>query len=281
MNRRCFVKSGLGLTSLLALGSVPFVAGPQAQAAAPVRKALPFRMGCAGYTFVKYGLETALQMMKRLDIRYMSLKDFHLPINADNAKIAEVLALFKKYEVTPYAVGPIYMNSEAEVKNAFAYAKRVGVDMIVAIPKYELLPLVDELVKEYNFKVAIHIHGPDTPLFPDAADVWKHVEKLDSRIGICYDIAHTVRTGANLLEDYRKYSSRIYDMHIRDVTQAAKSGHCIEAGRGIIDFRPFFAAITEANYTGVCSVEYEKDMTDVLPGLAETTGYFNAILKYL
>jgi hypothetical protein len=197
------------------LGSVPFVAGPQAQAAAPVRKALPFRMGCAGYTFVKYDLETALQMMKRLDIRYMSLKDFHLPINSDDAKIADVLALFKKYDVTPYAVGPIYMNTEAEVKNAFAYAKRVGVDMIVGIPKYELLPLVDELVKEYNFKVAIHIHGPDTPLFPDATDVWKHVEKLDSRIGICYDIAHTVRTGANLLKDYKKYSSRIYDMHIR------------------------------------------------------------------
>ncbi|MDI9400783.1 MAG: sugar phosphate isomerase/epimerase [Verrucomicrobiota bacterium] len=276
MNRRCFVKSALGLAGLLALGSAPSTAS-----AAPVRKALPFRMGCAGYTFVKYDLETALQMMKRLDIRYMSLKDFHLPINADAEKIAEVLALFKKYGVSPYAVGPIYMNSEAEVKNAFAYAKRVGVKMIVAIPKYELLPLVDELVKEYDFKVAIHIHGPDTQLFPDATDVWKHIEKLDSRIGICYDIAHTVRTGVDLIEDYKKYSSRIYDMHIRDVTQANKSGHCIEAGRGIIDFRPFFAAITEANYTGVCSVEYEKDMSDILPGLAETVGYFNAILNYL
>lgn len=276
MNRRCFVKSALGLAGLLALGSAPSTAS-----AAPVRKALPFRMGCAGYTFVKYDLETALQMMKRLDIRYMSLKDFHLPINADAEKIAEVLALFKKYGVSPYAVGPIYMNSEAEVKNAFAYAKRVGVKMIVAIPKYELLPLVDELVKEYDFKVAIHIHGPDTQLFPDATDVWKHIEKLDSRIGICYDIAHTVRTGVDLIEDYKKYSSRIYDMHIRDVTQANKSGHCIEAGRGIIDFRPFFAAITEANYTGGCSVEYEKDMSDILPGLAETVGYFNAILNYL
>ncbi|MGI6346624.1 MAG: sugar phosphate isomerase/epimerase family protein [Limisphaerales bacterium] len=276
MNRRCFVKSALGLAGLLALGSAPSTAS-----AAPVRKALPFRMGCAGYTFVKYDLETALQMMKRLDIRYMSLKDFHLPINADAEKIAEVLALFKKYGVSPYAVGPIYMNSEAEVKNAFAYAKRVGVKMIVAIPKYELLPLVDELVKEYDFKVAIHIHGPDTQLFPDATDVWKHIEKLDSRIGICYDIAHTVRTGVDLIEDYKKYSSRIYDMHIRDVTQANKSGHCIEAGRGIIDFRPFFAAITETNYTGVCSVEYEKDMSDILPGLAETVGYFNAILNYL
>lgn len=276
MNRRCFVKSALGLAGLLALGSAPSTAS-----AAPVRKALPFRMGCAGYTFVKYDLETALQMMKRLDIRYMSLKDFHLPINADAEKIAEVLALFKKYGVSPYAVGPIHMNSEAEVKNAFAYAKRVGVKMIVAIPKYELLPLVDELVKEYDFKVAIHIHGPDTQLFPDATDVWKHIEKLDSRIGICYDIAHTVRTGVDLIEDYKKYSSRIYDMHIRDVTQANKSGHCIEAGRGIIDFRPFFAAITEANYTGVCSVEYEKDMSDILPGLAETVGYFNAILNYL
>jgi sugar phosphate isomerase/epimerase len=167
------------------------------------------------------------------------------------------------------------------VKNSFAYAKRVGVDNR-RLPKYELLPLVDELVKRYNIQSRYpnsrSRHYTALPRRHRRLEAW---EKLDSRIGICYDIAHTVRTGANLLKDYKKYSSRIYDMHIRDVTQATKSGHCIEAGRGIIDFRPFFAAIAKNNYTGVCSVEYEKDMTDVLPGLAETTGYFNAILKYL
>ncbi len=68
-------------------------------------------------------------------------------------------------------------------------------------------------------------------------------------------------------------------MHVWDVSKADKSGWCVEAGRGLIDFEKLFNTLRDVNYTGVCSLEYAKDMSDVLPGVAESIGYFNGILK--
>ena len=137
------------------------------------------------------------------------------------------------------------------------------------------------MVKEYDFRVAIHIHGPDIKTFPDATDVWNHVKDLDERIGICYDITHTVRMGHNLVEDYMKYHKRVYDIHIKDVSRADKSGHTMEAGRGIINFKEFFNALIETNYSGKCSIEHEKDMSDVFPGIAESIGYYRGALDVI
>jgi hypothetical protein len=51
--------------------------------------------------------------------------------------------------------------------------------------KTEILPYVDKKVKEYDFQYAIHLHGPDIVLFPDADDVWNHTKDLYPRIGMC------------------------------------------------------------------------------------------------
>lgn len=275
MNRRNFIKSAF---STVALGTM-FSGSAAILNATNEKKNQAIKFGCAGFTFHKYSLDDALKMMDRLNIRYMSLKDFHLPINANDEKIAEVLSKFKNKNIIPYTVGPIYMKSEEAVIDAFSYAQKVGVKLIIAVPDYHLLPLVEEKVKEYDFKVAIHIHGPDTKVYPDAADVIAHVENLDSRIGICYDIGHTVRMGHDLLSDFEKYHTRIYDIHLKDVNKNNRSGHCVEGGRGIIDFKKFFSLLIQLNYNGIASIEYEKDMSDVLPGLAETIGYFNGILS--
>jgi sugar phosphate isomerase/epimerase len=36
--------------------------------------------------------------------------------------------------------------------------------------------------------------------------------------------------------------------------------------------------LKKIQYKGVCSIEFEKDMGDPLPGIAESTGYFKAVL---
>jgi sugar phosphate isomerase/epimerase len=49
-------------------------------------------------------------------------------------------------------------------------------------------------------------------------------------------------------------------------------------GRGVIDFPALVRALKKVNYTGICSIEFEKDMQDPLPGIAESLGYFRALL---
>jgi sugar phosphate isomerase/epimerase len=66
-------------------------------------------------------------------------------------------------------------------------------------------------------------------------------------------------------------------MHIKDVTKAEQDGKAIEAGRGIINFPALVKALRKINYRGHCSIEFEKDMKDPLPGIAESVGYFKGV----
>ena len=117
-----------------------------------------FKIGMAGYTFAKFDIDKTLETMQRADVHYLCIKDFHLPLTSTDEQIAAFHAKLQSKGVTGYAVGPIYMKSEAEIDQAFEYAKRVGVTLIVGVPNYDLLPYVDKKVKEYNFHYAIHLH---------------------------------------------------------------------------------------------------------------------------
>ena len=238
-----------------------------------------FKVGMAGYTFVKFDLDKTLETLKKADVNYLCIKDFHLPLASTDEEISAFHAKLKASNVTGYAVGPIYMKTQEEVDRAFAYAKRVGVKLVVGVPNYELLPYVDKKVKEYGFKYAIHLHGPDLPLYPDADDVWNNVKDLDPRIGMCLDIGHNTRNGKDPVADLKKYHTRVFDIHIKDVTGATKQGYSVEIGRGIIDFPAFVKMLREVGYTGVCSLEHEKDMTDPFMGIAESIGYFRGVIE--
>ncbi|OFX50924.1 MAG: xylose isomerase [Bacteroidetes bacterium GWB2_41_8] len=238
-----------------------------------------FKIGMAGYSFVKLNdLDKSLATMKKADVHYLCIKDFHLPFKSTDAEIAAFHAKLKDYGVTGYAVGPIYMKTEAEIDNAFEYAKRVGVKLIVGVPNVELLPYVDKKVKEYGFNYAIHLHGPDIKIYPDAEDVWNNVKDLDPRIGMCLDIGHDTRNGKDPVADLKKYHTRVFDIHIKDVTGTTKLGYSLEIGRGVIDFPAFVKMLRKVGYTGVCSLEHEKDMADPYMGIAESIGYFRGVI---
>lgn len=280
LTRRTFFKQSLAGATLIGLGgcnATPAVV----EEVATGKKTNPFHLGMAGYTFVNFDLETTLKTLQRLDVRFLCIKDFHLPLDSDEEQIKAFHDKCVSYGVKGYAVGPIYMRSKEEVDKAFAYAGRVGVKLIVGVPDYELLPYVDEQVKKYGFNYAIHLHGPDIDRYPDATDVWEHTKDLDPRIGMCLDIGHDLRNGCDPVEDFRKYHTRVFDIHIKDITDNTKAGKGIELGRGKIDFPAFIKALREINYTGMCSLEYEKDMKDPFLGIAESIGYFKAVSDYI
>ncbi|MDR1344752.1 MAG: sugar phosphate isomerase/epimerase [Tannerellaceae bacterium] len=280
-NRRTFFKQGLAGAVLLGVGACNNGASPDTVTQKATKKTNPFFLGMAGFTFVNFDLETTLKTLKRLDVKYLCIKDFHLPLDSTEEQIKAFHEKCASYDVTGYAVGPIYMRSEADIDQGFEYARKVGVKLIVGVPNYELLPYVEKKVKEYDFKYAIHLHGPDIETYPDATDIWEHTKDLDPRIGMCLDIGHDLRNGCDPVADLQKYHSRVFDVHIKDVTDSSKAGVSIEMGRGKIDIPAFVQALREVNYAGSCSLEYEKDMKDPFIGIAESIGYFKAICDYI
>lgn len=274
-SRRQFFK--LAGTGILAAG-VSSVYASSGTSSFAVNTKDTFSLGMAGYTFKEFSVEKTIEMMKRVGVTYLSLKDFHMPMNSTQEQINSVISKFRAAGITVYTVGVVYMKTEASVDQAFEYAKMAGVKMIVGAPDYNLLPYVEKKVKTYDFKLAIHNHGPDNPLYPNATDIWDHVKDLDPRIGICIDIGHTTRDGQDPSVDIERYSKRIFDLHIKDVDKATKDGKTVESGRGIIDIPRVIATLRKIKYNGKCSLEFEKDMTDPLPGIAESIGYFKGVL---
>lgn len=86
--RRKFFKQSLA--GALLLGATPAAIGVsftmpiKPKAAKSVN---PFHLGMAGYTFVNFNLDTTLETLKRLDIHYLCIKDFHLPLDSTDEQI--------------------------------------------------------------------------------------------------------------------------------------------------------------------------------------------------
>ncbi|GAB3883664.1 TIM barrel protein [Spirosoma agri] len=274
--RRSFLKSAGGSAALATIGPVAI-----ASTKTPETSTAPggdlFKLGMAGYSFVHFNLEQALEMMKKTDVHYLCIKDFHLPLASTPEQITAFHEKLAQSGVTGYAVGPIYMKTTQEVDNAFAYAKRVGVKLIIGVPNTELLPYVDKKVKEYDFRFAIHNHGPDIALYPNAISIHNAIKDLDPRIGFCFDMGHDRRNGDDPVADLQTYAKRIFDIHLKNVTAATKEGKTCELGRGVIDIPAFVDMLRKVKYDGSCSLEYEKDMKDPLAGIAESVGYFKGV----
>jgi len=237
------------------------------------------KLGIAGYSFVNFNLDQSLAMMKRMDVRYLWIKAFHLPLNSTAEQIAAFHKKLADSNVTGYAVGPIYMKTEAEIDKAFDYCKRVGVNLMIGIPEIKDLPYVAKKAKENNIKFGIHNHGPEDKIYPNATVIWNHIKDLDKNMGMCFDMGHDTRDGQDPIKDFVKYKDRIFDIHLKNVTAADAKGTTCELGRGVINIPAFVKALLKNKYQGCCSIEFEKDMKDPLAGIAESVGYFRGVLS--
>lgn len=237
-----------------------------------------FELGLASYTLREFNLDDALAMTRRVGLKYICFKSMHLELDSTPAQIRDTVQKVKDAGLTLYGGGVIYMNNEKEVNRAFDYARAAGMKVIVGVPQPELLPLVNEKVRQYDIKVAIHNHGPTDKAYPTPTSIIEKIRDLDKRIGLCIDIGHTMRAGIDPAVPAGKYADRLLDLHIKDVSAANKDGHAVEMGRGVIDIPKFFKTLTSIGYDGIASFEYEKDAKDPLPGLAESVGYARGVL---
>ena len=293
IDRRSFL--GLGAIALCAAGSRAFAAA-SCCASKPSSGKVKFKFGMAGYSCHRLSIDETLALLKKLDLHYLCIKDFHLPLKSTQAEIDAFKQKCADFGVEGYGVGPIYMPTNDDCKRAFDYAKAIGVKTVVAVPNEmqgkkrvhsrARCEYLSGLCAEYDVKVAIHNHGPDIPYcFPTGESAFNMVKDLDPRMGLCLDIGHDFRAGQNPAESIRKYGSRIYDMHVKNVKFDPKKNIAVPMPRGEMDLWEVVKALVEVGYTGCCSLEYESfPGKNVKPGIkeldvAECVGYFKALMR--
>ncbi len=280
-SRRHFLRSaGVGTVAALAAGGM----GRQTASAADVTKkpGVPaLKLAMASYTLRKFDLTQTLDMTKQVGLDAICLKSFHMPLDATVAQIQSVAAATKAAGIRLYGVGVIYMKKEEDVNEAFEYAKAAGAIRIVGVPAPDLLPMVEQRVKQYDIEVCIHNHGPGDNTYPTPDVVYEKIKGLDRRIGLCHDIGHTVRSGKDPAKLSRQCADRMLDVHFKDVTAPEKAGHAIACGRGVIDIPDVLRTLVEIGYKGYVSFEYEADAKNPLLGVAESVGYVRGAIDML
>lgn len=238
-----------------------------------------FKMGIASYSFRKLSLENTIKAMQDLDLKYISIKDFHLSLKSTAEERRAVIDKFKQAGITPLSCGNITMeNDEANVRHAFQYAKDCGIPTIVCSPHPDSMPLLDKMVKEFDIKLAIHNHGPEDKRFPSPYDAWKAVEKYDKRMGLCIDVGHTARAKVDPAEAIVRCKDRLYDLHLKDINTTDPNGSTIQAGRGVLNLQSILQALIKIKYSYLVSLEYERNPDNPFPEVAESVGYIKGML---
>lgn len=266
------------------LPMIPFnsVASMSAGATEEADPWLGLKVGVATYTLRELPIEEAIQGVKRVGLKYVSIKNVknHIDVSHSSEERKRRAQMFRDAGIIPLSVGNVSMRTgEAEIRRAFEYARDIGVPTIVCAPSYDAIPLLDKLVKEFDIKLAIHNHGPeDKGFFPSPVDVMRAVEKFDRRIGLCIDVGHTARAGVDPADSILKFHERLYDVHLKDISALGNKNTPIEGGRGILDSKSILAALLKIEFQGHVGFEYEKDAKDPIPGLSESVGYTKGLL---
>jgi sugar phosphate isomerase/epimerase len=276
-SRRNFVKIA---AATAAAGALPaFWARSLARAAVlPAAAGLGFDLGIASYTFRAFTLDQAIAMTRRLRIRKITLKDMHLPMAITADEMASVRERLKTAGIQLSSCGVVYMTTEDQVNQAFAYAKLAGIRMMVGVPELPLLELAERKVKETDIALAIHNHGPTDKRYPSPESAYTPISKMDRRMGLCIDVGHTQRLGLDPAAQVERYFDRVLDVHIKDVSSADAKGTTVEIGSGVIDTPKLLRTLARLKYTGTLHFEHEKDEKDPFPGVAESVGYVRGVM---
>jgi sugar phosphate isomerase/epimerase len=143
------------------------------------------------------------------------------------------------------------------------------------------------LVKEYDIRIAIHNHGPEDKNFPTPQSVLEVVRKLDSRCGLCMDIGHSVRAGADPVKEIVDAGPRLFDMHVKDLSAFNEESYKLPAfgqcdvGDGVMPFPAVFKQLKKMNYKGCVNLEYEINDSDPQPGVQRSFSYMRGVLAGL
>jgi sugar phosphate isomerase/epimerase len=279
LSRRTFVRSGALVAAAIAAPGRHVFSLTQEPPSAD--QASPIRLGLASYTFRNFTRAQLIAFMKQLNVFALNAKDVkdHLPM--DSREEAAALADYAASGVKLHAAGTIYFakDEDADIRTKFEYCKRGGISVIVAgDPTPETLPRIEKFAKEYDIRIAIHNHGPEDKLWRSPLDVLKAVKDMDPRMGCCIDVGHTVRAGTDVVQAIHAAGPRLFNLHMKDLTDFESKGSQVAVGDGIMPVRRMFEALIAIKYKGFVDLEYEVHPDDPMPGVIGSFAYLRGVL---
>ncbi len=249
-------------------------------------KSAAIKLGLCSYSFTgKIKLPEVIQACKSMGVTALNIKpEFHLPYDSSPAQIAEARKMLDDAGIQLVGTGTTYLTrpDEAEIRQRFEFNKALGSPLIVIGPTAETMPIIENYVKQYDIKVAIHNHGPSDKSFPTPESALKVIRSMDPRVGLCMDIGHTMHAGVDPVAAARDAGPRLLDMHTKDVRrESGGEWASVDCGEGDMPLAALFRYLEKTRYSGHCNLEYEVSGGDRMLGMYKSLAYMRGVLAGL
>ncbi len=271
--RRGFLQKSSMLAAVAASGMLPRIA-QAADAKAP-------KLGIQLYSLRGYKVDEALKHAADLGFEQVEFYSGMLPLDSSD----EVIAATKKkvadlgMTISGHGVNRFTKDAAANRK-MFEFAKKVGVPCMSADPDFDSFDSLNELVKEFDIRIAIHNHGPNHR-YNKAADVLRVIEGRDERIGACADLGHYIRSGQNSTEVIRLLKGRLFGIHLKDFAEMKDQTRGVILGKGHLNVEAVFTELKEAGFpsNGALSLEYEENEKNPIADIRECYNVARTAMK--
>lgn len=270
-------RSFLQTTSLMAAGAV---CGSLRGAALTAEPSTP-RLGIQLYSLRGYKLDEALKHASEMGFEQVEFYGGMLATDASDEEIAETKKKVADLGLSVSGHGVNRLTKDAaENRRIFEFARKLDAPCITADPDLDSFDSLDELVKEFDIRIAIHNHGPGHR-YNKAIDVLRVIEGRDERIGACADLGHYIRSGQNAPEVIRLLKGRLYGIHLKDFAEMKDKTKGVILGKGHLNVEEVFNELQLADFpaNGALSLEYEENEKNPLADIRECVAVAKAAMK--
>jgi len=250
---------------------------------APHAEQLGWKLGCQAWTFNRFTLFEAIDRTAQLGLHYIEAFPHGQKLSADNAEIfgpkmsADGRKAVKEY-LASKNVKLVNMGVGPYDREAFEFAKEMGMETLVSEPKFDAFDGIDKLCEEFKINVALHDHPKPSPYW-DPEIVLKACKDHSKRIGACCDTGHWMRSGLKPVECLQKLEGRIISFHLKDLNEYSRNGYDVPWGTGTGDVKGVLTEVKRQGIKPVFSMEYEHEFT--MRELAECVAYFDKVAAEL
>jgi sugar phosphate isomerase/epimerase len=236
---------------------------PLARAQSPAKSnASGPKLGLQTWTCRNMNFDQVVEFAVKHGITHLELIKAHLDPAGPKEEILRKKAILEQKGLVAYSFGVNATSMDKEKNRAlFEFAKLMGMKVIIVEPKnLDEWNNLEELVKEYDIKLAIHNHGTGT-VYGDPATVKKVLAARDRRIGVCLDVGWVTAAGFDAAAVFKEYGpDRVFDMHFKDkVIETSADGKKTpvdtEIGKGKANYAGLFAEIKKSKWSGVMAIE--------------------------
>jgi sugar phosphate isomerase/epimerase len=230
----------------------------------PLRAAGDVRLGLQTWTCNRMSFDEVVEFAVKHHITQLQFISGQFDPEAPREETLRKQAILQAKGLTCYTFGVSKTTLDKEQnRKLFEFAKLIGAKLIVVEPgnpaEWDNL---EQLVQEYDIKLAIHNHGKGS-VYGDPATVQAILAKRDKRIGVCLDVGWITAAGFDAAQVFTAYGDRVYDLHFKDkkIEKGVDGRDAIidvALGTGSANYAGLFAAIKASGWSGVMAIETDS-----------------------